>query len=139
MTSTASVYRTTGRMIQDETSGLEVPEWSTTLTDSPFRLGGANTGSSGTVTVSGCPGCAARNASAASRANAARSPSATRNGVSTSAESSRASKARAFAAYVAWSYVSVLWADDQGVAWEGSHRTLLYFACFALSAAILQL
>lgn len=42
----------------------------------------------------------------------------------------------AFAGYVVWSYASILWADDQGAAWEGSHRTLLYFACFALAAVI---
>ncbi|HEU4657601.1 MAG TPA: O-antigen ligase family protein [Capillimicrobium sp.] len=42
----------------------------------------------------------------------------------------------AIAAYTAWSYLSVTWADNQGVALEGSHRTLLFAACFALGVAI---
>jgi len=38
------------------------------------------------------------------------------------------------AAYTAWSALSILWADDQGVAWEGANRTLLYLVVFALFA-----
>ena len=49
MTSRATVHRTTGRMVQDESNGLEVREWATTYTG-PFRLGGANAGSSGART-----------------------------------------------------------------------------------------
>lgn len=37
-------------------------------------------------------------------------------------------------AFTAWSYVSILWADDQGAALEGADRTLLYAAVFALFA-----
>ncbi len=38
------------------------------------------------------------------------------------------------AAFTAWSALSILWADDQGAAWEGTNRTLLYLAVFALFA-----
>lgn len=38
----------------------------------------------------------------------------------------------AFAAYTAWSFASLSWADSPGVALEGSQRSLLYFACFVL-------
>lgn len=38
----------------------------------------------------------------------------------------------AFAAYALWSYLSILWADDQGIAWDGANRTLLYAALLAL-------
>ena len=38
------------------------------------------------------------------------------------------------AAYAAWSYLSILWADEQGVAWDGANRTLLYAVVFALCA-----
>src|SRR5689334_25322383 len=41
----------------------------------------------------------------------------------------------ALAAFTAWSYLSIAWADDQGVAWEGANRTLLYLVVFALFAA----
>jgi hypothetical protein len=37
-------------------------------------------------------------------------------------------------AFTAWSYLSILWADDQGAALEGADRTLLYAAVFALFA-----
>lgn len=40
----------------------------------------------------------------------------------------------ALAAFTAWSYASILWAGDQGAAWEGANRTLLYLAVFALFA-----
>jgi tetratricopeptide (TPR) repeat protein len=40
----------------------------------------------------------------------------------------------AFAGFTAWSYLSILWADDQGAAWTGSNRTLLFLVCFALFA-----
>ena len=38
------------------------------------------------------------------------------------------------AAYVAWSYATILWADDQGAAWAGANRTLVYLCVFALFA-----
>ena len=41
------------------------------------------------------------------------------------------------AAYAAWSYLSIAWADDQGTAWDGANRTALYaviFGLFALAA-----
>ncbi|MDP2710651.1 MAG: O-antigen ligase family protein [Solirubrobacteraceae bacterium] len=37
-------------------------------------------------------------------------------------------------AFVAWSAASVLWADSRGAAWEGTGRTLLCFAAFAVFA-----
>lgn len=37
-------------------------------------------------------------------------------------------------AYTAWSYASLLWADDRGAAWTGANRTLLYLAIFCLFA-----
>ncbi len=40
----------------------------------------------------------------------------------------------AFAGYTALSYASILWAADEGVAWEGANRTLLYLLVFALFA-----
>ena len=42
----------------------------------------------------------------------------------------------ALAAYTAWSYLSILWADVPGWALEGSNRTLLYLLLFALFAVI---
>jgi O-Antigen ligase len=42
----------------------------------------------------------------------------------------------ALAAYVAWSFLSVLWAHDQGTAFLGSDRALVYLAAF-LTFAIL--
>ena len=38
------------------------------------------------------------------------------------------------AGYAAWSYLSILWADEQGIAWDGANRTLLYALVFALCA-----
>ena len=38
------------------------------------------------------------------------------------------------AAFTAWSYLSITWADDQGVALEGANRTLLYLVAFLLFA-----
>jgi O-antigen ligase len=39
-----------------------------------------------------------------------------------------------FAAYTAWSYLSITWADQQGVAWDGANRTAMYLLVFALFA-----
>lgn len=41
-----------------------------------------------------------------------------------------------FALYVAWSYLSMLWAQDPGAALEGSNRALLYLLTFGLFAAL---
>lgn len=49
MTSRAAVRRKTGAMTTGA-DGLQVPEWATIHTNIPFRLGGANGGSSGTRT-----------------------------------------------------------------------------------------
>lgn len=49
MTSTATVHRRTGVMTQDESTGLEVPEWATVYTG-PVRFVG---GSTHTVTIGG--------------------------------------------------------------------------------------
>lgn len=51
---------------------------------------------------------------------------------------SRAAKVAvaAFAAYVLWSFASILWADAPGDALEGSQRALLYLACFVLFALL---
>jgi len=38
------------------------------------------------------------------------------------------------AGFVAWSYLSILWASAQADAWEGANRTLLYLLVFALFA-----
>jgi hypothetical protein len=38
------------------------------------------------------------------------------------------------AAFTAWSYLSIAWADDNGAALEGANRTLLYLVVFALFA-----
>ncbi|HLH15272.1 MAG TPA: O-antigen ligase family protein [Solirubrobacteraceae bacterium] len=40
----------------------------------------------------------------------------------------------AFAAYTALSFLSILWAGERAVAWEGADRTLLYLLVFALFA-----
>ncbi len=42
----------------------------------------------------------------------------------------------AFAAFTAWSFLSITWADVQGLAWEGANRTLLYLLAFALFAVL---
>lgn len=51
MTSRANIWRTTGRTIQNEETGEEVPEWEIVHADIPFRLGGSDRGSSGTRTI----------------------------------------------------------------------------------------
>jgi hypothetical protein len=38
------------------------------------------------------------------------------------------------AAYGAWSYLSILWADQQGLAWEGANRSMLYVLILALAS-----
>jgi tetratricopeptide (TPR) repeat protein len=38
------------------------------------------------------------------------------------------------AAFTAWSFLSILWADAQGEAWDGANRTLLYLIVFCLFA-----
>ncbi len=50
----------------------------------------------------------------------------------------RASKlaCAALLAYAAWSFASVLWAHDQGAAFLGSDRALVYFAAFATFALL---
>lgn len=42
----------------------------------------------------------------------------------------------AFAAYTAWSFLSVTWAEDPGRALQGSERTLVYLAVLALFALL---
>jgi O-Antigen ligase len=42
--------------------------------------------------------------------------------------------AGALAAFTAWSFASIAWADDRGVALEGADRTLLYLTVFLLFA-----
>lgn len=49
--STADVRRRTGRMVQDETSGREVPEWEIVLPEVPCRIG-SDKGSAPSRTVS---------------------------------------------------------------------------------------
>src|SRR4051794_17479311 len=39
-----------------------------------------------------------------------------------------------FAAYTAWSYLSITWADQPGPAWEGANRTAMYLVLLALFA-----
>lgn len=46
MTSTATIRRKTGHWVQDETTGLEEPEWLVIHTAIPFRLGGSDSGDS---------------------------------------------------------------------------------------------
>ncbi len=41
----------------------------------------------------------------------------------------------AFAAFTVWNYLSISWAEERGIAWDGANRTLLYFAIFATVAA----
>src|SRR5688572_13632781 len=36
------------------------------------------------------------------------------------------------AAYAAWSYLSISWAEQTADAWDGANRTLLYAVVFAL-------
>ena len=42
----------------------------------------------------------------------------------------------ALAAYTAWSYLSIAWADVDGEAFDGANRTLLYLMAFALFAVL---
>src|SRR4051812_46455048 len=35
-----------------------------------------------------------------------------------------------FAGYTAWCYASIAWSADQGIAWVGANRTMLYLALF---------
>ncbi len=37
-------------------------------------------------------------------------------------------------AFAAWSYLSILWADQQGLAWEGANRSALYALILALAS-----
>jgi O-Antigen ligase/Tetratricopeptide repeat len=37
-----------------------------------------------------------------------------------------------FAAYAAWTFLSIAWADQKAVAWEGANRTAIYLLIFAL-------
>jgi O-antigen ligase len=39
-------------------------------------------------------------------------------------------------AFVAWSFISIAWADVRGDAWDGANRALLYLTTFALFAII---
>jgi tetratricopeptide (TPR) repeat protein len=39
-----------------------------------------------------------------------------------------------FAAYTAWTYLSITWASQQGPAWDGANRTAMYLIVFALFA-----
>ncbi|HEX6652225.1 MAG TPA: O-antigen ligase family protein [Thermoleophilaceae bacterium] len=39
-----------------------------------------------------------------------------------------------FAAYTAWSYLSITWADQPGPAWDGANRTAMYLVLLALFA-----
>ena len=41
-----------------------------------------------------------------------------------------------FTLYVCWSYLSILWAQSQGTALEGSNRALLYLLVFASMLAV---
>lgn len=50
MTSRVRVRRSTGRTVQDEETGREVPQWATVATV-PFRLRGGRNGSVGTKAV----------------------------------------------------------------------------------------
>ncbi len=38
------------------------------------------------------------------------------------------------AGYAAWSYLSIIWADQQGMAWDGANRTAMYAIVLALFA-----
>ena len=39
-----------------------------------------------------------------------------------------------FAAFTAWTFLSIAWADVRGIAWEGANRTLLYAVVYTLVA-----
>lgn len=51
MKSTVGVMRRTGESTQNEESGADVPEWATVYAAAPFRLGGANQGSTGSRVI----------------------------------------------------------------------------------------
>ena len=38
------------------------------------------------------------------------------------------------AVFVLWNFISIAWADDQGAAWDGANRCLLYLSAFAVFA-----
>src|SRR4051812_14169136 len=38
------------------------------------------------------------------------------------------------ATFVAWNFLSITWADDQGAAWAGANRALFYLTVFAIFA-----
>jgi O-Antigen ligase len=40
------------------------------------------------------------------------------------------------AAFVAWNFLSIAWADDQGIAWDGANRALIYLTVFAIFALL---
>jgi hypothetical protein len=40
----------------------------------------------------------------------------------------------ALLAFVVWAYISILWADDKGISWDGANRALLYAIVVALFA-----
>src|SRR4029078_4041866 len=35
-------------------------------------------------------------------------------------------------AFTFWNFVSIAWADDQGIAWDGANRCLLYLTVFSI-------
>jgi hypothetical protein len=39
-------------------------------------------------------------------------------------------------AFAAWSLLSIAWASDKGIAWDGANRTLLYFVVYTLFVAL---
>jgi hypothetical protein len=39
-------------------------------------------------------------------------------------------------AFAAWCLLSITWASDRGIAWDGANRTLLYFVAYTLFAAM---
>lgn len=40
------------------------------------------------------------------------------------------------AAFAAWSGLSIIWASDRGIAWDGANRTLMYAVVYALFVAL---
>jgi hypothetical protein len=38
--------------------------------------------------------------------------------------------------FAAWSLLSIAWASDQGIAWDGANRTVLYFVVYTLFVAL---
>lgn len=51
MSSRCAVMRKTGETTPDEATGSDVPTWATVYPSAPFRLGGANQGSTGSRVV----------------------------------------------------------------------------------------